>query len=255
MAWRISCGNPERNEVAALNRLAAELPNDWVLFTNIPRHLTGPGAKGREIDALALSPHGAVVIELKHLGGQISVGAKGEWYVAGEILTDRQGNPQYPIQQAGKAAQVLKSALGSAAGGAYIEACAIATAPSARIQFDEPARHQPVMAMDDAVGAIQTLARSTRGVSHLSLMAFFALVGHRIPSNLDAVWREQAAARLSHSTVSRGRRSGGHSRSPSTNRQRSNRPKKASVSLGEVAITVIVGLLIGWYLLTVIGAA
>ena len=28
MAWRINCGKPERNEVAALNRLAAELPDD-----------------------------------------------------------------------------------------------------------------------------------------------------------------------------------------------------------------------------------
>lgn len=122
MALRISCGKPERNEVAALNRLASELPNDWVLFTNIPRHLTGRGPRGREIDALALSPLGAVVIELKHLGGLITVTPPGEWFVGGEILTDQQGNPQYPLQQAGKAAQTLKSALGDAAGTTYIEA-------------------------------------------------------------------------------------------------------------------------------------
>ena len=78
MAWRINCGKPERNEVAALNRLAAELPDDWALLTNIPRHLTGSGPRGREIDALALSPQGAVVIELKHVGGLISVTPEGE---------------------------------------------------------------------------------------------------------------------------------------------------------------------------------
>lgn len=254
MALRISCGKPERNEVAALKRLAAELPHDWALFTNIPRHLTGSGPKGREIDALALSPLGAVVIELKHLGGLITVMPKGEWYVAGEILTDRQGNPQYPIQQAGKAAQVLKSSLGAAAGGAYIEACAIATADSARIRFNEPARPQPIMAMNDAVAGIQALARTTRGVSHLSLQAFFALIGQRIPSNLDAIWREQAAARSS-TIPTRGRPAGPRSSRPLRNDKRSNSPQKSAISFGELAIVVIVGLLIGSYLVNFIGAA
>lgn len=252
MAWRINCGKPERNEVAALNRLAAELPDDWALFTNIPRHLTGSGPKGREIDALALSPLGAVVIELKHLGGLITVTKTGEWYVSGKILTDRQGNPQYPIQQAGKAAQVLKSALGTAAGGAYIEACAIATVESARIQFDDEARLQPIIAMNDAVARIQALARTTRGVSHLSLQAFFALIGQRIPSNLDAIWRAQAASQSS--TPPRGRRAEVRSGRPSSNYHRSNAPKKGKVSFGELAIAVIIGLLIGSYLLSFIGA-
>ena len=255
MALRISCGKPGRNEVAALKRLAAELPDGWALFTNIPRHLTGPGAKGREIDALALSPLGAVVIELKHLGGLITVMPKGEWYVGGEILTDRQGNPQYPIQQAGKAAQMLKSALGDAAGGAYIEACAIATAESARIRFDEPARLQPIMAMNDAVAGIQALARTTRGVSHLSLQAFFALIGHRIPSTLDAMWREQAAVRSSTPAPLRGKHTGKRSGSFSSNNHRSNAPKKTKISFGELAIAVIAGLLIGSYLLNFLGAA
>jgi hypothetical protein len=246
MAWRISCGKPERNEVAALNRLAAELPDDWALFTNIPRHLTGSGSKGREIDALALSPQGAVVIEFKHLGGLISVTAKGEWYVGGEILTDQQGHPQYPIQQAGRAAQVLKTALGAAAGGAYIEACAVATADSARIRFDDPARPQAILAMGDAVAGIQNLARSTRGVSHLSLKAFFALIGHHIPSKLDALWREQAAARSSDPALLRGRRPGKN--------QRMAKPKKSGISFDELAITVIAGLLIGWFVLNRFGA-
>lgn len=255
MALRISCGKPERNEVAALNRLAAELPDDWVLLTNIPRHLTGSGPKGREIDALALSPLGAVVIELKHLGGLITVMPRGEWYVGGEILTDRQGNPHYPIQQAGKAAQVLKSALGAAAGGAYIEACVIATAQSARIRLDEPARFQPVMAMNDAVAGIQSLARSTRGVSHLSLQAFFALIDHRIPSHLDGLWRQQAAARLSHLAPARRKNAGQRSGTPSGNHHRSNDPRRTTISFAELAVAVIVGLLLGSYLLNVIGGA
>jgi len=245
MAWRINCGKPERNEVAALNRLAAELPDDWALLTNIPRHLTGSGPRGREIDALALSPQGAVVIELKHVGGLISVTPVGEWYVGGEILADRNGTPYYPLQQAGKAAQVLKSALGAAAGGAYIEACAIATADSARIKFDEPARPQPIMAMDDAVAGIQALARKTRGVSHLSLQAFFALIGQRIPSNLDALWRSQAAAQPSLASPARGKRT---SRAAS-NRQRTTSPKKSGVSFAEIAVAVIVGLVIGTYVM------
>lgn len=248
MAWRISCGKPERNEVAPLNRLAAELPDDWALFTNIPRHLTGAGRQGREIDALALSPRGAVVIELKHFGGLITVMPKGEWYVGGELLTDRQGNPQYPIQQAGKAAQVLKSALGAAAGGAYIEACAIATSESARIRFDDPARQQSIMVMDDAVSGILTLARTTRGVSHLSLQAFFALIGHQIPSKLETLWREQAPAQRSSAARPRGRHKGRHS----TDYYRSKSPEKRRVSFGEVAIAVIIALLLGGYLLGVI---
>ena len=255
MAWRINCGKPERNEVAALNRLAAELPSDWALLTNIPRHLTGSGWKGREIDALALSPLGAVVIELKHVGGLISVTKLAEWYVGGEILADRQGNPQYPMQQAGKAAQVLKSALGAAAGGAYIEACAIATASSARIQFDDPGRPLPVMSMDDAVAGIQALARSTRGVSHLSLQAFFALIGHRIPANLAAIWREQAAVRPSSPPPARSRPAAVHLSRPSSNDHRKNGAKKTNISLAELAIVVIVGLLIGSYLLNFIDAA
>lgn len=245
MAWRINCGKPERNEVAALNRLAAELPDDWALLTNIPRHLTGSGPRGREIDALALSPQGAVVIELKHVGGLISVTPVGEWYVGGEILADRNGTPYYPLQQAGKAAQVLKSALGAAAGGAYIEACAIATPDSARIKFDEPARPQPIMAMDDAVAGIQALARRTRGVSHLSLQAFFALIGQRIPSNLDALWRAQAAAQPSLASPARSKRT---SRAAS-NRQRTTSPKKSGVSFAEIAVVVIVGLVIGTYVM------
>ncbi len=254
MAWRINCGNPERNEVAALNRLAAELPHDWALFTNIPRHLTGSGPKGREIDALALSPLGAVVIELKHIGGEISVQPTGEWVVDGKTLTDRQGNPQYPLQQAGKAAQVLKSALGTAAGGAYIEACAIATAENARIRFEGSARSQPTLSMDDAVAGIQALARSTRGVSQLSLQAFFALIGHRIPPNLEAIWREQAAARPS-TTPPLSKPAAPQSGRPSRNNQRSNSPKKSGISFDELAIVVIVGLLIGSYLMNFIGAA
>lgn len=252
MAWRINCGKPEQNEVAALNRLAAELPHDWALFTNVPRHLTGSGPKGREIDALALSPLGAVVIELKHVGGLISVTQTGEWAVAGKPLTDRRGNPQYPLQQAGKAAQVLKSALGEAAGGAYIEACAIATVGSARIRFEGAA--QPVMSMDDAVAGILALARKTRGVSHLSLQAFFALIGQRIPSNLDAIWREQAAARSS--TLAPPRRQPANTRSGnrSSDYHRSNDRKKNKISFAELAVVVIIGLVIGSYLLNFIGA-
>lgn len=250
MAWRINCGKPERNEVAALNRLAAELPDNWALFTNIPRHLTGSGPRGREIDALALSPLGAVVIELKHVGGLISVSPLGEWYVGGEILTDRQGSPYYPVQQAGKAAQVLKSALGAAAGGAYIEACAIATADSAKIRFDEPARPQPVMGMDDAVAGIQALASKTRGVSHMSLQAFFALIGQRIPSNLDALWRELAATQPRAFVSPRGKRT----TTSRSNGQRGIKPKKSRISFAEIAITVIIGLLIGIYLMGTIPA-
>ncbi len=252
MAWRINCGKPERNEVAALNRLAAALPHDWALFTNVPRHLTGSGPRGREIDALALSPLGAVVIELKHLGGLIAVTQTGEWSVAGKILTDRQGNPQYPLQQAGKAAQVLKSALGEAAGGAYIEACAVATVDSARIRFEGAA--QPVMSMDDAVAGILALARSTRGVSHLSLQAFFALVGQRIPSNLEAIWREQAAKRSSALAPPRHRPANTRSGNRSSSHQRSNHPTKSKISFAELAVVVIIGLLIGSYLLNFIGA-
>jgi Nuclease-related domain len=248
MAFRISCGNPERNEVAALNRLAKELPHDWALFTNIPRHLTGRGPKGREIDALALSPLGAVVIELKNLGGLITVMPPGEWFVAGRVLTDRQGNPQYPLQQAGKAAQVLKSALGAAVGNTYIEACAIATAESATIRFDDPLRPQPTMSMGDAVTGILALARKTRGVSHQSLQAFFALIGHRIPSNLDARWREQAAARASNYPPSSGRHTGTRSGKFSGNRHVSNAPKKTAISFGEIAITMLVGLMFALFL-------
>lgn len=245
MAFRFSCGKPERNEVEALNRLAAELPQDWALFTNIPRHLTGSGPRGREIDALALSPLGAVVIELKHVGGLITVMPAGEWYVAGEVLTDRQRNPYYPLQQAGKAAQVLKSALGAAAGGAYIEACAIATAKSAHIRFDDPKRPQPVMAMDDAVAGILALARRTRGVSHLSLQAFFALIGQRIPSKLDAMWREQAALRSGSANSSRASRPNGFQRTRTNNAYRKGARDTSKVTFGQFAIALIIGLLVG----------
>lgn len=255
MALRISCGKPEANEIAALKRLTAELPDDWALLTNIPRHLTGSGARGREIDALALSPLGAVVIELKHIGDLISVTPTGEWYVSGELLTDRNGSPQFPIQQAGKAAQVLKSALGAAAGGAYIEACAIATAQSARIRFDDPAHQHHTMTMDEAVAGIQALARSTRGISHLSLRAFFALIGHQIPAKLDTLWREQAAAQPSRPASPRGKNGGTRDRRSSGTRGGGHTAKKTSLSFGELAIVVIVGLLIGSYLMTFLGAA
>ena len=87
------------------------------------------------------------------------------------------------------------------------------------------------MVMDDAVAGIQALARKTRGVSHLSLQAFFALIGQRIPSNLDALWRAQAAAQASLASPARGKRT---SRAAS-NRQRTTSPKESGVSFAEIA--------------------
>jgi hypothetical protein len=255
MAVRISCGKPERNEVAALNRLASELPHDWALFTSIPRHLTGSGPKGREIDALALSPLGAVVIELKNFGGLITVLPPGEWVVTGKVLTDRQGNPQYPLQQAGKAAQVLKTALGTAAGKTYIEACAIASVESAKICFADPARPQPTMSLNDAVAGIQALACKSRGVSYPALEAFFALVGHRIPSNLDIIWREQTADQARIPAHPRGREPGKRARGTSRNYHRSKGTKESSLPSAALAIAVIVGVLVGYFLLKLLGAA
>lgn len=250
MAFRINCGKPEKNEVAALNRLAAELSDDWALFTSVPRHLTGQGARGREIDALALSPRGAVVIELKHFGGLITVTPVGEWIVTGKMLTDRQGTAQYPLQQAGKAAQVLKTALGEAARTTYIEACAVASIPGARMQFADPARPQAALSIDQAVSGIEALARKTRGVSYPALQAFFELVGHGIPRNLDASWRASARAK------SRSPHSGQRGRTPapavrrSGNFDRGRHRQQSEPILWWLALAVIAGSLAGWFVLT-----
>lgn len=194
MAITIECGRPERNEKAALQRLASDLPNTWTLFTNIPRHLTGTGARGREIDALAVGPQGAVVVELKHYGGDVMVTPLGEWIVNGELITDRAGKSVYPLQQAGKAAQMLKTALSSEANATYIEACAIATGPGATVRFSDVARPQAVAALDGAASLIQQLASRTRGVTYPALQAIFNLVGRAVPRDLELAWlsRDQA---------------------------------------------------------------
>ncbi len=251
MSFRFNCGKPERNEVAALSRLAAELPGDWALFTSIPRHITGQGSKGREIDALALSPLGAVVIELKNFGGLITITPVGEWLVGGQLMTDPGGRPQYPIQQTGKAAQTLKSALGDDLRSVYIEACSIATAPSARIQFADPSRPQPVMAMHDAVSGIEALARKTRGVSYPALQAFFRLIGHKIPPALDATWQATPAAnaRKPHSIQrSKPRRYSDHRQGHFDHR----RPQQRSSPLRWwLPLAVIAGSLLGGLILTI----
>lgn len=253
MAFRISCGQPERNEVAALTQLASALPDSWALLTSIPRHLTGQGSKGREIDALALSPLGAVVIELKHFGGLITVTPVGEWIVGGTLLTDRSGHPQYPLQQAGKAAQTLKSALGDDFRSVYIEACAVASISSARIQFSDNSRPQPVMAMRDAVSGIETLARTTRGVSYPALQEFFNLIGREVPPALDAKWQASPAPQSpSRSPTQR-------TRKPSNSPRRSgnfdrNRLQKQSDSIKLwLAFALIAGSLLGWFYLTLGG--
>jgi hypothetical protein len=121
------------------------------------------------------------------------------------LLTDQSGRPQYPLQQAGKAAQRLKTALGDDFRSVYIEACSVATAPSARIQFSDPSRPQPVMAMHDAVTGIEALARKTRGVSYPALRQFFNLIGREIPPALEANWQASpgAIARKPHSSSRR----------------------------------------------------
>ena len=255
MAFRINCGKPEQNEVAALNRLATELPDNWALFTNIPRHLTGPGPKGREIDALALSPHGAVVIEFKHFGGLITVSPAGEWYVTGKLLTDRNGNPQFPLQQAGKAAQVLKTALGTAARSVYIEACAVATRPSAAIMFTDPSRPQAIMPMEQAAAGIEALARSTRGVSYPAIQTFFDLVGHGIPPNLVSSWRETIAATSATTSYNRG----GNARQSPPRKYRRNphdqREPSGTIPFGWIATALLVGSVGGLVILKLLGSA
>ncbi|WP_309751243.1 nuclease-related domain-containing protein [Novosphingobium sp.] len=246
MAYRINCGKPERNEVEALNRLAAELPDSWALFTNVPRHLTGHGSKGREIDALALSPLGAVVIELKHFGGLITVSPAGEWFVTGKLLTDHDGNPQFPLQQAGRAAQVLKSAMGAAARSVYIEACAVATRPGASIRFSDPSRPHPVMAMDDVIDGIEALARRTRGVSYPALKAFFDLVGHGIPSKLDSRWQASASAKNRSAHRTQGRPQSTHGGRRFHNSPRMGRREQANPFLLWLVLAVIAGSLLGW---------
>lgn len=250
MAFRFNCGKPEQNEVAALNRLAAELPDSWAVFTNVPRHLTGQGPKGREIDALALSPFGAVVVELKHFGGLISVTPVGEWYVAGKLLTDRHGHPQYPLQQAGKAAQILKTALGEPFKSVYIEACSIATAPSALIRFTDPARPQPVMAMANAVVGIEALARTTRGISYPALQKFFSLMGHQIPPALDAKWRASSSASSPNANSSQRNRRPAHRGRKSGSFDRRRHRERNEPILWWLALAVIAGSLLGWFILT-----
>ena len=253
MAIRINCGRPERNEVAALNRLTADLSDDWALFTNLPRHLTGMGPRGREIDALALSPLGAVVIELKHFGGLIMVNPVGEWLVADKPLIDPRGHPQYPLQQAGKAAQILKSALGEQARSVYIEACAVATRDSAKIQFADPSRPQAVMSLNDAALRIEALARRTRGIPNPVLHAIFQLVGHEIPPKLSVKWRSSASA----SSAARSEAAGGFSRRDQmTGRRgvRHYRPKKqGKLPLWWILTAVIAGSFIGFYILAKTG--
>lgn len=251
MAFRFNCGKPEQNEVAALNRLAAELTGDWALFTSIPRHITGQGSKGREIDALALSPLGAVVIELKNFGGLITITPVGEWLVGGQLLTDRNGRPQYPIQQAGKAAQTLKSALGDGLRSVYIEACSIATAPSARIQFADPSRPQPVMAMHDAVASIEALARKTRGVSYPALQAFFSLIGHEIPPALDARWQASPPANARKPHSSQRRKPPVHSDRRPNHFDYSRHQQRSSPLGWWLPLAIIAGSLLGGLILTI----
>ena len=251
MAFRFNCGRPERNEVAALNRLAAELPGDWALFTSIPRHITGQGSKGREIDALALSPLGAVVIELKNFGGLITITPVGEWLVGGQLLTDYNGHPQYPIQQAGKAAQTLKSALGDDFRSVYIEACAIATAPSARIQFADPSRVQPVMALHDAEAGVEALARKTRGVSYPALQAFFSLIGHRIPPELSARWQASPAASARKPHSSQRRKPPAYSNNRPDHFDHSRHQQRSSPLGWWLPLAIIAGSLLGGLILTI----
>lgn len=192
MAVRIECGVGEPNEQEAFASLAQSLSDEWALFTNIPRHITGNGRSGREIDALALSPRGAVVIELKNADGEITVSPLGEWTIRGRILTNKQKRTVYPTQQAETAAQRLKSALGVKARDIYVHSCAVATGRNAHVLMSDPTRYLPVYTLNVAADRIHSLVGDRGKISIEKLKLFFDLVGKTVPTDLECCWSGRA---------------------------------------------------------------
>jgi hypothetical protein len=103
------------------------------------------------------------------------------------------------------------------------------------------------MSLDDAIVGIPTLARRTRGVSYPALRAFFNLIGHTIPPELDQLWRAATAARQQSDFQKRGQHPRVRRGQPSINRERPQKP--TSLSFGTLMLAVIAGSLLGWYVI------
>jgi uncharacterized protein YecT (DUF1311 family) len=192
MAFLVSCGQPARNEQAAIAHLTRALSDEWVLFTSIPRHVTGDEKKGREIDAVALGPRGAIVIELKNFGGEIAVSRLGDWLRDGEPIPGKNGQPIYPLQQAEKAAQTLKSALGVQWRRVYIDYCAIATAADARVRYQDTSQKRAAGTLSEAAEIINALGARTAGTTLAEMQHFFDFLGKTVPAEVSAIWQRAA---------------------------------------------------------------
>ncbi|WP_458762506.1 AAA domain-containing protein [Cupriavidus basilensis] len=78
-------------EIVGINRLVSELPDDWILFTNLELALpTG----GREIDAIIVGDDRIYVVDLKDWHGKITSGERG-WLLNGKFMEG--GNPYEKI--------------------------------------------------------------------------------------------------------------------------------------------------------------
>jgi hypothetical protein len=187
VAYRISFGEPEDNERAAFDFLKANLPDDWALLTNLPRRVFK-----REIDACLISPRGAIALELKNHSGAITAKMMGAWL--GITGSDRDKNP---LDQAEKAAQLLKSMLvskdPSIDGRLYIHGTVIMTNPRCTLSLDEDELHKRVAILSDTGRLVDRILPS-RGnpksaIEFDVLERVFSVLGVDMPSELRARWK------------------------------------------------------------------
>lgn len=141
-------------EAKAQARLARELSNDWLLLNNLP-----PEVGGREIDVLALSRRGAIVIELKEKRGTIfEVRTTGAWLCDGAPWVEgvKEVNP---INQATRASQKLKSAFNRAFPECLykprFDRCVLITTAGATLNFVSASAYDLAAHIDNATALLE----------------------------------------------------------------------------------------------------
>lgn len=190
MAVLISCGEAESNEREPLTQLSTLLDAEWAVLSNLPRSLCG-----REIDALLLSPGAVVVCELKYYRGSLEVRSVGPWHRDGVPILDASKNAEATnfIDQAEKAAQTLKSALGrfdpAMFGQIYIDRMVLITHPDARLTYSRTELRDHAGLLSDAPQLLAHAAkRAKRGVPPAVLHRIFDFAEQRVPAALSSMW-------------------------------------------------------------------
>ncbi len=83
-----------RSEPRAAKRLAALLPADWIIFTNIASNFVPTNAKGgtgKEVDLLILGQKLLIIVDLKSQSGKVQAFIARPWLLNGDTFKNKKG--------------------------------------------------------------------------------------------------------------------------------------------------------------------